>query len=245
MDSRQEFRRLLRTTLLKNAIMNVTLVFQIPISLPTIRANGAAWLNACLDKSTQFVPRRVAHNLHPCTSEGSAAFFDRDRYQRLVFCPSPRGILGPTDIGFVDFDQPVQSITSWANHGSPEFVQPGPGSLIAAQSQILLKAFSAGSVLLARDRPHRPKPHLQRFPCVLEDRARGRRNLTSAISTVKQLPPRLPGSPRAANGTNEPIRPANPDQIVPAGLFRGKSRFKFHKCSRIVFHAPTLQVGIP
>ncbi len=49
-NSWQKFRWFFRTTLLKDAIVDETTVFQVSISLPAIRADRAAWFNAGLDE---------------------------------------------------------------------------------------------------------------------------------------------------------------------------------------------------
>src|ERR1700724_1865066 len=95
------------------------------------------------------------------------------------------GILAPNP-GFVDFDWALQSLSVGTDHRRAEFVEPGPGRLVAPQAKYLLKGVSAGSVLLAGHQPDRLEPESERLARVLKDGPGGDRGLVTAGGTLHQ-----------------------------------------------------------
>src|SRR5437868_11288 len=125
-------------------------------------------------------------------------------------------------------------------------MQPSPSGIVAAQAQHPLESYSAGTILLARDCPHRPEPNRERFACVLEDCPCRHRALTPATRTLQQNPACWPGLPPATPRTPKTIGPPQPDQIFPARCLCRKLRLKFSQISWIIAHSrPYYILGSP
>jgi len=126
----------------------------------------------------------------------------------------------------------------YAHHGSPELVPPRPSSLITAQPQHSLKAKGTGPVLLTRQPVHGVKPIGQRFASVLENRARCHRRLVTTCLALHQHRPHRPEMVALATRTAKPIRPAQPEQVLPTGLLGVKPSLELAQTPRIFLHSP-------
>src|SRR5215471_11586259 len=111
-------------------------------------------------------------------------------------------------------------------------------AIVAAQAQLPLDPDGAGTVLLACDSPHRPKPKRQRFARVLEDCPCCHRALVPATSALQQNPPHRPTLPPATSWTPKTIRPTQLHQILPAGCLCREAGLKFGPIPRVVLHEP-------
>src|SRR5450756_1625165 len=118
--------------------------------------------------------------------------------------------------GLLDLHIAGEPVPSWAHHDRPVAVQHRPGALIRAELHLALQLSRADAALPAGQVPGRGEPDRQRRPGAVEDRARGGRDPPVAAratpATVRSPPPLRRGAPRA----HEPLRPAQPVQIVQA-----------------------------
>ena len=101
----------------------------------------------------------------------------------------------------------------------------------------MLEPHGADAVLLSHYVPHGPEPKLQRLARVLKDRAGRDRRFRAAARAMIQPTPRQPSLWALATRAAKAIRPAQLLEILPAGLFRGKTLLEFQNRSRVVFHA--------
>ncbi len=115
-------------------------------------------------------------------------------------------------------------------------MQPSPGRVVTAQAQLSLQPYSAGSVLLGGDCPHRPKPNRERFPSVLEDGSSCHRALIPATRTLQQHPAHWPGLPTSTPRTPKTLRPPQPYQVLSATCLCREARLKFGQISWIILH---------
>src|SRR5437899_6142017 len=155
--------------------------------------------------------------------------------------PPANPFLQPTDVGLVHFHPTVEPITPRSHHGSPKFVQPCPGGEVAAQTQYALQPQGAGSILLRRHPPDGPEPHRQRFPRILEDRARRQRRLVLAASADQQVAVSRPSRSPAAALADKALWPTQLQQVVPTRLFGSKSGLQFGQSTRVFLHSPLPQ----
>ncbi len=142
----------------------------------------------------------------------------RDDSLRLGFAVS-LALFRSIDIGFVNLDRTGQQIPPGPDHRPAQLVQPSPSRLVTAEPKLPLQPECADPNLLAGHEPDRQKPHPQRFAGGLEDRARRQRCLAPACPTPQPSSrhrPRLLG--RAAMATDEPVRPSQTPNVIPAGL---------------------------
>ena len=160
-----------------------------------------------------------------------------------------------------------EAIAARADHRPAQLVQPGPGRLVAAQTEHPLQAQRADAVLLAGDEPHGEKPHPQRLARVLQHRSGRQRYLPIAGSTAQQAARHFPRFAHCrAVGADKAIRPAKPPDILTARRFAAKPRVELLKRPGVInpsdrmspsdgmsraFHPPTLSLvstcvkGIP
>src|ERR1043166_4183194 len=109
---------------------------------------------------------RPTHRRHgACECAHPVSIFLRSNHnQRLTFhLTSTNTLLFAAPVCLVHFYHPGEAIPPRSHHGTPQFMQPSPRRVVSAQPQNTLEADSAGTVLLAGDCPHRPKPNGQRF----------------------------------------------------------------------------------
>src|SRR5437667_5407930 len=152
-------------------------------------------------------------------------------------CRPRTPFLQPTDVGLVHFHPTVEPITPRSHHGSPKFVQPCPGGEVAAQTQYALQPQGAGSILLRRHPPDGPEPHRQRFPRILEDRARRQRRLVLAASADQQVAVSRPSRSPATAWADKTLRPTQLQKVVPTRLFGSKPGLQFGQSTRVFLHS--------
>ena len=125
-------------------------------------------------------------------------------------------------------------------------VQPRPSRFVPVEAQHSLQSQSAGSGLLGGDPPHRTKPHRQRAARVLKDGPRGHRGLAPTRSALQQHFSQRPRLSTTATRTAETVRPAQPEQILPAGLLTAKTGLELCQVPRIIFHLQAYYIlGLP
>src|SRR5215813_4993649 len=131
-----------------------------------------------------------------------------------------------------------QKVSSTSTDPARRFRPGRTMAIVAAQAQLPLDPDGAGTVLLACDSPHRPKPKRQRFARVLEDCPCCHRALVPATSALQQNPPHRPTLPPATSWTPKTIRPTQLHQILPAGCLCREAGLKFGPIPRVVLHGP-------
>lgn len=171
-----------------------------------------------LDKRHQTFPRNVREAPPADAADAAPAFLGRHRDNDLLSgSPAAVACVAPANVGFIDLNLATKMIATGSNHRAAQLVQPGPGRLVAAQTQLPLQVQGAHPVLLAGDKPHRQKPRPQRFSGVLENRARRQRRLPPAgpaPETSSRHHPWIVG--HAAFCASEPIWPTHALHIFAA-----------------------------
>jgi len=236
MDAREEFGRRLLVPRKDGNLMLISLLFQSSIPFPAIGMYNTAGLNRFFDERLQTARGRVSNSRHPYSSGAFSIFLGCNHYQHLFLrLPSPQPLFRGSHVSLVNLDSDRQLVTSGADHGTPQFVEPPPrGQVRDAQNP--LHAQGAGPVLLVRHMPHRAKPQRQRKTTMLKDRSNGHRRLSSTSLAQQQSTAHPPCLCATASRTLESVRPSQLLQIKPACLFGRKLTLKFHQRSWVYFH---------
>lgn len=206
-----------------------------------ITHDHAALLDHFTDEGRQAGARPIGDPLQANAPDPVAANLGSNDHQRLVSdVPTPSPFFDPADERLVDLDLTGERLTAWPNHRPPQFVQPGPCRLVAADSQYAVQADGTGPVLLPDDPPHRVKPETERLPSVLKDGASGDGHCGLACATPKELVRREPCFRAPAVRASKALGPPQLYQVVPTGFLRGELVVEFG-CRSRVLHGPQLQ----
>ena len=166
----------------------------------------------------QAVGRHVLDPAQADAADALAILLGGNRDDRLALdLPAPLALFRAAHIGFVDFDRAAEAIPPRPHHRPAQLVQPRPGGLVAAEPEHPLQTESADAVLLAGNEPHGHEPGPERLARALEDRAGGERGAPATTAAAQQLirhHPRL--AAHAAVWADEPVRPAQAPDVVPA-----------------------------
>ena len=139
------------------------------IAFPSIGMDYRPGRDRTLDEGKKAVRRDILDALKANATGTAAILFGCNSNDGFVLGFSTAcALFGAAHIGFVNLDSPRQKVSSWPDHCPAQFVQPGPGRLVAAQPEFSLQAEGADAVLLTGDEPHRQKPHSQRLARILE-----------------------------------------------------------------------------
>src|SRR5664280_2059831 len=215
---------------------------QTVISTPSVGLHHAARLKAALDKATKAGGRCVGNpsHSHSPAFEPISLYGDHNKCLLARFS-ALTSLLQGAPIRLIHLHQPVQPIPPGPNHGSPQLVQPRPGRSVTAKAQHTLQAKGTGTVLLACDPPHGPKPSGQRLMGVLEHSSRLHGSMKAAGCADQQQALGHPIRVAIAPRTDEAFWPPQLEQILPTLLLGAKTVFEITQRSRIIlFHAPTL-----
>ena len=144
----------------------------------------------------------------------------------------------------VHFDVVGEPVPAGPHHRPSQFVQPGPGRLVAAQAQHLLQRQRARPGLLTGDGPHRSKPDGERAAGVLEDRPSRDGRLAATGGTLEQPAAHRPGLLLATRRAAESVWPAQPNQVGPTRLLGPELRVELALIPGEIHHeGRTLHIG--
>jgi len=227
----------------KRKLVDVAFPFQRRIAQPRVRMYGAAWFNAFLDERDQTVRRGIWYSLHANPTDAFPILLSRNDYQDLPFrLTAANATFRSAEICLVNLNSTGKSVPPRSYHCSPQLMQPGPGSLVAAQSKNALESEGIAPRFLVRHEPHSLKPSAKGFPRLLEDRSGSRRRLVLARCAAQQASGTCPGTIPATGRAMKTIWPPNAPQIVSTRFLGSKPTVKFLKCSRIINSANRLKV---
>ncbi len=213
--------------------------FQSPISVQAIRMHYTARLDGMLDELVQVRFCRGSHASQANSPDASSILLCGNHHERFSYgLPSVNVFFLTSDKRFIDLDASLQTVPARTHHCATQFVQPCPSRQIATQAQRTLHTDRTGPVLLTRDVPHGPKPHSQRLARILKNRPRRHRCLITASVANEPASRGRPAALMMAARTNEPVRPPQPNQVVPTGFLRRKPVFQLQDRPGIVFHTP-------
>jgi len=138
----------------------VPIALQAAVGGPSVGPDHAARLDVLRNEGVKDGPGQVRDAAHPNPTDLARPVLLRGHnHEGFGFRqPADNTLFLRPPIGFVHLHGSGQPVPPWPNHRSPQFVQPGPGGLIAAQAQDPLHSQGAYAVLLARDVPHGAKP---------------------------------------------------------------------------------------
>jgi hypothetical protein len=208
------------------------------IGLQPITHYHPALLDRLPDEGRQAVARPIGDLLHANVSDPFTSNLGGNDHQRLVSdVPTPSALFDPADKRLVDLDFACERLTARPHHRTPQFVQPGPRRLVAADSQHAVQADGTRPVLLPDDPPHRLEPEPERLPSVLKDGAGGDGHRGFACATPKELVRREPCVGAPAVRASKALGPPQLHQVVSTGLLREELAVKCG-CRSRVLHGP-------
>ena len=213
------------------------------VASPAIGSNKAPLRHRTLDEANQTGRRCVGHRRHPDAADSTPPNFGRDgdHGSNMSFPPIGFSLRTP-DEGLIDLDLTDQAITTGADHGAPELVEPRPRGPITAVSEDALESQGAHALFLARQVPDRLEPQPQRFTSAFKDRPRSDRCLSSAARAAKLVSARFPSLPRTAARALKAVRPPHPPQVFLAIGLRCKPLVEFRHGPRVV-HSSRRMLG--
>src|SRR5712691_9991909 len=204
----------------------VDITFQLPVSVQAVGSDGAARFDRLGNKSMQSLPVEIWDMPQTYATNALTILLGGDDDKCLVVSqPTSDTRFLPAPIRLVHLDQTPQAVPARPHHRSPELVEQSPSGFVAPKPKHPLESQGADAVLLARDKPHCPKPGRQRQMTVLEDRACRNRGLMSTICTQPKVAPHRPSPAPTARWATEAFGPAQHEQILPTGGFAAESLF--------------------
>src|SRR5271166_5165781 len=214
----------------------VASVRQPGIPAPSVGVDCRPRRHDALHKGEKAIHRHILDAPKADPADGPTALFGGHGDNGLGFgAPTTLALFRASDVGFVDFYRPRETIPTRPDHRPPQLVQPSPGRLVAAKPQCPLQPERADAVLLTGDEPHRKKPHSQRLARILEHRASGQRRLPLAGATSQpsaRHPPRVRG--HAAFRAQEPVGPTQAADVLPASSVATKPLIHLLERPRII-----------
>ena len=223
--------------LFPNHMVKITKLRQGVVTTPAVGTNYRAGLNTSLHRPAQGIAGSVGNALQSDSSDSVAVLLGSNEDQGLPRGPSTTFTrLFPANVCLIDFHCAPKTIPSRSYHGMAQLMQPYPSGSITAQPQHPLKPKCADAVFLVRHIPQSPEPNMQRFPCILKDRACRDRSLQSASLAVEQSPARSPSSHPLTGRARKTFRPTKCNQVFYAGVFSCKLTLKLHNVLRVIFH---------
>ena len=208
----------------------------------------AARLDALLHERQQALARGILDSLHANPADTPPILLSGYCDQCFVFQVSaPQALFEPAPSSFHRLPP--------SRRANPVPAAPSRRRILCSQVQAVsyllkpqhsLKSQSAGSGFLGGDPPHRTKPQRQRAARVLKDGPGGHRGLAPTRSALQQHFSQRPRLSTTATRTAETVRPAQPEQILPAGLLTAKTGLEFCQVLRVIFHLPAYYIlGLP
>jgi hypothetical protein len=199
--------------------------------LQAVRIDRRARRHVLLDEGRQCRRPEVGNHGHAHATRFGATFLDGDQHQRGVAAlqlaaPAQPG-LRTADPRVIDLHLAVQRLAGRSDPRAPQLVQQHPRRFVSTKAELPLEQESRHATRVGHRQVGRPEPHRQRRFRVVENRARGQRDL---VPTRRALPPPvLLHAIRAlvpAPWTGEPIGPATRGQVVLTGRFAGALTLK-------------------
>ena len=140
----------------------------------------------------------------------------------------------PADVGLIHLDHPGQPVPARAHQHLPQPVQHRPRRLVRADLQRPLQVLSGDPVLGRGEQPAGVKPHRQRRAGLVEDGARRQRGPGAATAALDPAVTKPPATSMTATWADEPVRPAQPLQVIQAVLIGPEPGKELPSRARIV-----------
>jgi len=189
------------------------------------------------DERVQGAGGPVGDDAHPAAPESSGRHnFYRNDDQCLLALGPPTGQSGllAADVGLVYLHLPRQQLTTGTDQHRAQPVQHRPRRLVRADLQCSLQRERRDAVLGRGELPAHLKPHRQRRPSTIEQRARRYRGLGLASGALEAAVRDTPTTDVPTARAEEPVRPAQPLQVVQALRVRGEPRLELSQRPRVV-----------
>src|SRR5512146_209426 len=203
---------------------------QAAIAGPAVGGHGRGPGDVPTKEALEALGRDVGHHRQPEPAQAAAAglastALDRTGDHGLAAAAAGLAGLGAADIGLVGLDLGGERRAPGADHRAADLVQPGPGSLVAAEAHLALQLQGRDPALARAHQVDRKEPLSEPGFGLLEDRALEQRVLLAtgrALVDVALLEP--PGLAVTARSAAKPVRPALLQQIGVAPLVGAEAR---------------------
>jgi hypothetical protein len=227
--------------------MTISLAPESLVTPPPVCDDLAAGLNRLFNEWDQCLGGEVLDLAQSNAADLLARDLHRDGKSRFLrtFPPDAARFNTP-EKRIVDLNNAAQSLPPSANHGTTKLVQPGPGSLVALESEKALQAFGASPCLLGADPPDGKEPLPQRLSGAFQDRSCSEGSLSAALRALNVVPTVGPPLAVAADWTPVSLWPPDLKEVCPAGLLRAESLLELdERCGKVVLtHASMLYVVV-
>jgi len=227
--------------------MDVACGFEAQVRRKAIGDYHAAAGDALLHEGFETVGRGVGDNRQPNSTDTLSIHLSGNGYESLLaYVATAPALFDAPYEGFIDLNVARKLIATRAHHRPPQFMEPSPRCLIAAETQDSLESQGAGAVLLGDHPPHHLKPQAQGLPRSMEEGAGCCRCLVSALHAVHLGFLGQPRLMRRTSGTAKTLRPPQVRDVLSASILCGEVTVEFGERSGIVRinHANILSDGV-
>jgi len=207
------------------------------VPTPAIGEDARSRLHRGSGEAFECIAADVGHRSHAYATQAVVLEnLDRDRDDCFALgVASTSSFFQASDIGFVNFNDALQTVAFGAHHSATKLMEPRPSRLVALQTENSLDPEGVRPVLVARDLPRREEPGPQRRTRPMEDRAGEDGRLLFATRAHQQGSRRSPRRPApAASRANKALRPANPLQVGETTPLIGEGRVELRPIAWII-----------
>lgn len=227
--------------------MTISLAPKSLVAPPPVCDDLAAGLNRLFNEWDQCLGGEVLDLAQSNAADLLARDLHRDGKSRFLSTfPPDAARFNTSEKRIVDLNNAAQSLPPCANHGTTKLVQPGPGSLVALESEKALQTFGASPCLLGADPPDGQEPLSQRLSGAFQDRSCSEGSLSAALRALNVVPTVGPPLAVATDWTPVSLWPPDLKEVCPAGLLRAESLLELdERCGKVVLtHASMLYVVV-
>lgn len=196
-----------------------------------IGVNGRTWSHVLDEKTSDGVGFEVGDDSHPKTPRRFPPFLDGDYYKR---CPTPLELaassntsLGSAHPGVVNFNFAAKRLASQVDRRPPKLMEHHPGGFVSPNAKLVLEEQGRHTAFVGRHQVGSPEPQGQRRLRIVQDGARGQRDLVTAGGAFPPFPAGERVATRmCATRTDETLWPTALSEVFLARLFGGEFDLK-------------------
>ena len=207
------------------------------VALPGVGDDRGAGADVVGDEGVQRSGGRVGKDRHPAPPEPlGLPNLDSHSYQRLLalLAAAPQPRLLAADERLVDLHATRQPLATWSHEHRAQPVQHGPCRLVGADLEGPLQALRREPVLLGGEKPTRHEPHRERGARLVEDGSRRHRCRRAARPAAEPPVAQSPAARLPACRAHEPVRPAQPLQVIQTVGVGAEPRLELAHRTRVI-----------
>jgi len=198
-----------------NSSMPISLIWQPAIGPSAITGDQGSFDNALLHEGNDSWAIVIPELGEPNSANAVSADFCGNYYDILCLaCRISRR--QSANQGLIHFDITGELFPPWPHHSSTQFMQHDPSRFVTGQAKQSLQPHRTDAHFLIRHPPHGPIPEPQRNLAAVEDRSGREGYVGMAALAMESSLLGAPCFPRLALGTDEPLWPAEPREVITA-----------------------------